>query len=210
MPDPRAGAAETWDRNADRYARQIRWQLQAARRATALAAATPGDRVLDLATGTGLMLDLLLGRPGPPRSVVAIDRSSAMLARLKPLPQGWRALLADARSPPLDTGAFDLVLVAYLLQLLSANDRTRVLVELRRVLAPGGRVVTITPHVPRRGTCLLGAALLDAAATVAPARLGGLRAHDPRDELVAAGFDLGHASRLRRGYPSLVVLASRP
>jgi ubiquinone/menaquinone biosynthesis C-methylase UbiE len=210
MEDPRAGAAETWDRHAGRYARQIHLQLPAARRAVALAAATADDRVLDLATGSGLLLDLLRELPDPPRSVMAIDHSQQMLARVRPLPTGWSALHADARALPLDAAAVDLVLAAYLLQLLPAADRARVVLEVRRVLAPGGRVVTITPHVPRRGTSRAAAALMDGLARTAPVRLGGLRTHDPRAELRAAGFTLQHAGRLRHGYPSLVVLARLP
>jgi ubiquinone/menaquinone biosynthesis C-methylase UbiE len=210
MGDPRAGAAETWDRNAGRYARQIRWELPAARRAVALAAATASDRVLDLATGTGLMLDLLREHPDPPRGVVAIDHSREMLARMRDLPVGWSVLLADARALPLDSDAVDVVIAAYVLQVLTPADRARVLLEVRRVLAPGGRVVTITPHVPRRGPSRPAAALMDGLARAAPVRLGGLRTHDPRPELRAAGFVVEHASRLHRGYPSLVVLARLP
>lgn len=228
MPDARAGAAETWDRNASRYERQTRFALRAARRAVALAAPAAEDRVLDIAAGTGLLLDRLREIPDPPRSVLAIDRSAAMLARVRSLRPEWSTLRADARALPLEAGCADVVLIGYLLQLLSARDVEQVLGEAHRVLAAGGRVVTITPHVPRRSTCRLGpqpldgpaaraaarlgwlgAALLDGPAALAPARLGGLRTHDPRAGLAQAGFALAHASQLRHGYPSLIVLARR-
>lgn len=205
--DDRARAVATWDRHAARYARQVRFELRAARVAADLAAPTAADRVLDVATGSGVMLDVLRERPDPPRSVVAIDSSPAMLALIKPLPQGWSAQRADARALPLATGCVDVVTVGYVLQLLDADDRASVLGEVRRVLTPGGRVVTITPHVPRRGTQRFAASVLDGLAALAPDRLGGLRTLDPRADLATAGFCVERARHVHHGYPSLVVLA---
>lgn len=204
-----ASSAATWDANAGRYARQTRHELRAVWRAAALADAGPEDRVLDVATGTGLMLDVLRVRPRPPRHVLAVDRSPGMLAQLPQLPPGWTAREADATALPAEDGTFDVVTVSHLLQLLDEQERRGALREVHRVLAPGGRVVTITPHVPRRGAGRLGAALLDTAATRSPARLGGLRTCDPRADLDAAGLPVQRAAQLRRGYPSLVVLARR-
>lgn len=204
-----ASSAATWDANASRYARQTRHELRALWRAAALVDAGPEDRVLDVATGTGLMLDVLRVRPGRPRHVLAVDRSPGMLAQLPQLPPGWTVREADATALPADDGTFDIVTISHLLQLLDEQERRGALREVHRVLAPGGRVVTITPHVPRRGAGRLGAALLDTAATRSPARLGGLRTCDPRADLEAAGLDVLRGAQLRRGYPSLVVLARR-
>src|SRR5215213_295567 len=66
--DRRAAAVQTWERLAARYRVQTRLELRAARVAAALAAPTAGDRVLDVATGSGAMLDALLERPDRPRS----------------------------------------------------------------------------------------------------------------------------------------------
>ena len=127
-------------------------------------------------------------------------------ARVRPLPAGWSALRADARALPLDADAVDLVLAAYLLQILPAADRARVLLEVRRVLAPGGRVVTITPHVPRRGTSRPAAALMDGLARAAPVRLGGLHTHDPRRSCrrraSSCGTPAGCAAAIRRSSSS--------
>ncbi|MEJ7797315.1 MAG: methyltransferase domain-containing protein [Solirubrobacteraceae bacterium] len=206
----RAGAVETWDRHALRYGRQARHELRALRTAAALAGPGPSDRVLDVATGTGLMLDVLRMRADPPRRLLAIDRSAGMLARLGPLlPDGWSTQRADATALPLADRSVDVATVAYLLQLLPAADRAAVLDEMQRVLAPGGRVVTVTPHVTPRGTQRIGAAILNVPAAIAPARLGGLRTHDPRAELTAAGFTVQRGAQLRHGYPSLVLLARR-
>ena len=67
-------------------------------------------------------------------------------------------------------------------------------------LVPGGRLVCVTPYA--RGP---GAALLRAAAGVSP----GMRPLDTRPALEAAGFTILRARTLRRGYPSLCVLAGR-
>jgi len=210
LVDHRASAAPTWDRHASRYARQTRHELRAVWAAASLAQVRPGDRVVDVATGTGLMLDVLRVRPDPPRRLLAVDRSPGMLARLRPLPAGWEARQADARALPLSSGAIDVATVAYLLHLLPPADRAAVLGELHRVIVPGGRLVTVTVNVARRGASRIAAGVLDALAGVAPARLGGLRPHDPRAELAEAGFTVEHAAQRRHGYPSLVVLARRP
>lgn len=210
MPSHRASAAPTWDALAARYGRQIRHELRAVWVAAELARVRAEDRVVDVATGSGLMLDVLRVRPDRPHRVLAVDRSAGMLARLGPLPPGWEAAQGDAVALPLADGSVDVATVSYLLQLLGDAERAAALAELHRVLVPGGRVVTVTVHVPRRGlpSCL-AARGLDALAFLSPASLGGLRTHDPRPELAAAGFTVVRAAQRRHGYPSLVVLARR-
>ncbi len=212
MPSPtaRAAAVRTWDANASRYARQTRWQLRALWAAATLADARPEDRTVDVGTGTGLLLDMLRVRPQRPAQLVAIDRSPAMLDQIGPLPEGWTALPGDVAALPLADGAADVACCTYVLQLLDAPTRATALAELHRVLVPGGRLVTVTPYVPDGAApTALGRALLDGAATLLPARLGGLRTHDPRADLARAGFAVRRAVYRRHGYPSLVVLAVR-
>lgn len=205
----RAGAARTWDRNAARYARQTRLELRALWAAAALADPGPEDRVLDVGTGTGLLLDVLRVRPRRPSRVVAVDRSPGMLARVGSLPAGWSAVPGEATALALDDGSADVAFCAYVLHLLDTPTRAAVLAELHRVLVPGGRLVTVTPFAGPGRPGRVGKGLLDGAATLLPERLGGLRTHDPREGLAAIGFALRRAVQLRHGYPSLVVLATR-
>ena len=100
-----------------------------------LAAAQPGDRLVDLATGTGLLLRRLAAAPVRPRAAIGVDRSAGMLAHVGELPAGWSTLNADARAVPLPDGSADVVTCAYLLHLLDPADRAAVLAEARRLLA---------------------------------------------------------------------------
>lgn len=102
----------------------------------------PGERVLDLATGTGIVARLAAPRVAPGGRVVAVDASAERLdiaRRVAPAEYGieWRA--ADAQALPYDDGSFDLLLCQHGLQFFP--DRVAALRETRRVLAAGGRAV---------------------------------------------------------------------
>jgi SAM-dependent methyltransferase len=101
-----------------------------------------GERVLDVACGTGIVTRQVAPVLGPRGSVVGIDISPQMLevARGLPAPSGaaieWRQ--GDAAALPLPDSAFDLVLCQQGLQFVP--DRAAALEEMRRVLADDGRV----------------------------------------------------------------------
>ena len=79
-----------------------------------LAALRPGERVLDIATGTGLVARLAARRVTPGGTVIGLDLNEGMLkaAERLPLPPdlaiGWRQ--GSALALPLFDGAFDVVL----------------------------------------------------------------------------------------------------
>ena len=209
--DDSAAAVATWDRLAARYGAQERHELAAIDAALALAAPQPGERLVDLATGTGLLLRRLAATPVRPREAIGVDRSPGMLARVGELPPGWSTLTADARAVPLPDGSADVVTCAYLLQLLEPADRAAVLGEARRLLAgrAGSRLVVVTTwvegeHVRDR----LHRAALDRLARARPATAGGMRPLDPSADLAQAGFETTRREVLARGrFPSLVVAA---
>jgi len=102
----------------------------------------PGDRILDLACGTGIVARLAAPMVGVEGRVVGIDLSAAMIAVAgrEPAPEGapieWRE--GDAAALPFEDGAFDAVLCQQGLQFMP--DKPAVLAELYRVLAPRGRL----------------------------------------------------------------------
>ncbi len=201
-----ADAQWIWDRAAGTYARQERLERHAVRRALDLLDPRAAEALLDVATGTGLVLRELAARPSPPARVMGLDRSPGMLDRIETLPEGWQTVRGDATELPFDTAGFDVAVSSYLLHLLDAPTRRTVLAELRRVVRPGGRLVVITVWSPRRAV----RGVLGGLARSSEETLGGLMPCDPRADLKATGWVLRRAHILHRGYPSLVVLAARP
>ena len=122
-----------------------------------------GDRVLDVACGTGVVARLAAERVGERGTVVAVDLNSGMLAvaRSLPAPRGatveWRQ--ADALELPFADRAFDDVLCQLGLQFFA--DRVAALREMCRVLRPDGRVVVMVwrPIERSSGFAVLAAAL---------------------------------------------------
>ena len=108
-----------------------------------LAAVRPGERVLDVACGTGIVARGAAAKVGAAGSVVGTDLNEGMLEVAREVTAGraggieWRA--ADAAALPLPDAAFDLVCCQQGLQYFP--DQPLALREMHRVLAPGGRVV---------------------------------------------------------------------
>lgn len=107
-----------------------------------LAAVGAGERVLDVACGTGVATRPAAERVGADGRVVGLDISAAMLAVARAQPLGDGAAIewveASALAMPLPDAAFDAVLCQHGLQ--QFPDRPAALAEVRRVLAPGGRL----------------------------------------------------------------------
>jgi SAM-dependent methyltransferase len=100
-----------------------------------------GERILDVATGTGVVLRRARERyPGRARAV-GLDITPGMLAVARDKAQGLdiEFVEGDAADLPFEDGAFDVVTCQQGLQFFPERDRA--LREFRRVLAPGGRAV---------------------------------------------------------------------
>lgn len=207
----RAGVpVAAWDRFASLYDLQLRLERPALHAALELAAVQPHERLLDAGTGTAALLRELARRPGRPSHAVGVDASPRMLARAGELPDDWQLLRADVRALPFGDRSFDVATAAYLLHVLGEASRAEVLAELRRVLAPAGRLVAVTPAAPASRLSRLAAWLLGALIRLGPSVLEGLRPLDPRPELERAGFRVLAIQQVGSGYRSICVLAEAP
>jgi ubiquinone/menaquinone biosynthesis C-methylase UbiE len=102
----------------------------------------PGDRVLDVACGTGAVARIAAQRAGARGAVTALDLNAEMLAVGRSLPAGNGAPVDWVQRSALDLGlqdrSFDVVLCQQGLQFFP--DRALALREMHRVLRTGGRL----------------------------------------------------------------------
>jgi ubiquinone/menaquinone biosynthesis C-methylase UbiE len=110
------------------------------------AALKPGERVLDVGCGTGVVARLAAEQVGPSGRVAGVDINPGMLAVARSVSPGatdieWRE--ASAEEIPYPDGTFDVVLCQLSLQFVP--DRPKALAEMHRVLVPGGRVLLNLP-----------------------------------------------------------------
>ena len=105
----------------------------------------PGDRVLDIAGGTGDLSLAFAPKVGPTGQVVHTDINEAMLSegRTRLLDAGviLPTLVCDAEKLPFPDGHFDIVTVAFGLRNMTHKDAA--LKEMQRVLRPGGKLLVL-------------------------------------------------------------------
>jgi len=106
-----------------------------------VAAIKPGDRVLDVACGTGIVTRLVANKIGSAGQVVGFDLNAGMLARARASRETaaieWR--LGNATDMPFADATFDCVICQHGLQFIP--DKVAAVSEMHRVLADRGRIV---------------------------------------------------------------------
>lgn len=125
----------------------ILMESKARQRAIDMAAIKNGEKILEVAFGTGLNFVEILKR-NPQGWVDGIDVSMKMLERArkrisKTGQKNYTLYLGDGRHLPFEDGAFDILMTQYLLDILPVEDFIPILLEFSRVLKDGGRIVLV-------------------------------------------------------------------
>jgi ubiquinone/menaquinone biosynthesis C-methylase UbiE len=163
------------------------------RRLVEAATIMTGDRVLDVACGTGVVTRLAASKTGPEGRVVGFDLNPGMLARARAADGTaawieWRE--GSATEMPFTDASFDRVLCQQGLQFIP--DKAAALTEMHRILAPEGRLVLSVwrsiEHCPWQ----------EAIANAVERHIG----KDPA-VLVRSAFSLGDADQLRQTIASV-------
>ncbi|HZJ39507.1 MAG TPA: bifunctional demethylmenaquinone methyltransferase/2-methoxy-6-polyprenyl-1,4-benzoquinol methylase UbiE [Demequina sp.] len=153
LADEKAGkVAQVFESVARRYDLMndlMTWGLHRhwKRSAVKLSGVRSGDRVLDLAGGTGDLALRLARRVGAEGSVVLADINPWMLVeaerRLAGNDLATRITLtqADAEALPFDNDSFDVVTISFGLR--NVTDQDKAIRDILRVLKPGGRLVVL-------------------------------------------------------------------
>jgi ubiquinone/menaquinone biosynthesis C-methylase UbiE len=204
--DPTDRARRHWDRQArsyDRSMRPIERLLLGDSRAWVCSQA--GGRTLEVGVGTGLNLPLY----PEPVQLTGIDFSPGMLAiarqRAAELGRAVDLREADAQHLPFSSASFDTVVST--LSLCSVPDEKAAIVEMRRVLRPGGRLLLldhIRPSLRPLRWALTGMQWL---ADRFARGNGEQFLRRPLETVVAQGFALERQERFRGG--ALERLAAR-
>ena len=118
-----------------------------------LARLAPGDAVLDVGSGTGSFGIAAARAVGPAGSVTGIEPSPEMVARSVAKARRARSsatfTVAAVEALPFPDATFDVVTISLVLHQLPSDAFHRGMVEVRRVLKPGGRLLAVDMGGPQ-------------------------------------------------------------
>lgn len=151
--DQRAPEYDDWYDRVGRYddpATNTAWHAEV-RRLEAIAGAFGGGHLLDIACGTGRWTTRFAANPRTV-AVTGLDQSEEMLAqtRSRLAADGRTADLVrgDAYALPFNDGSFDSCFFGFFLSHVPPDTVPAFLVEVRRVLRPGGQLLIFDSHLP--------------------------------------------------------------
>lgn len=107
----------------------------------------PGERILEIGSGTGLALAAVAEQGGQAGQAVGIDLSPGMTAIAKRRVTGLQSVhlsIGDAVHLPYAAAHFDGILICFTLELFEVEEIYQVMQECFRVLRHGGRLVAVS------------------------------------------------------------------
>jgi ubiquinone/menaquinone biosynthesis C-methylase UbiE len=208
------GSREAINRAYDLFSPFYGWwaaltEQKAEERGLLLANVRPGEKVLEVAVGTGWAFERLAWAVGSGGEAVGMDLSARMLKTTRRHLPGARLVRADARSLPFRDLHFDLVWSAFMLDLIPSDEIPRVLVEFRRVLAPGGRLALVSLSKTGEGDTWWERAYRATPSRLVPYVFGGCRPVQLAGFVREAGFARVARELVVQGMCSEIVTAER-
>lgn len=181
-----------------------------------LADVKQGGVVLEVGFGTGNVLLELAKKVGEKGEVCGIDISPNMLenAKRRLERRGLRGevdlRLGDARKLPYGDDKFDVVFSSYVLDLIDTPEIPLVLLEFKRVLRSGGRLVLV--NMSKGGSWYISMKLYEWVYKVSPSCFGGCRPVLIKPYLEELGFRNVKREFMLAGHllPSEIVLGEKP
>ena len=199
--DSLSGVYDLWGTLAESRARK---------RALELADIKDGQKILEVAVGTGLAFYEIVKRNQNGQNL-GIDISPGMLSkaekRLRKLAGGnYELKLGNVFHLPAEDGQFDLVVNNYMFDLIPFEQMDLILSEFRRVLKKEGKLILVNMTVGERW----GSGLYDFIYRVSPKSIGGCRGIRLSDKLIRQEFTVEvreyHQQLL---FPSEVIVARK-
>jgi len=185
-------------------------ESKAVERALQLANIRNGENILEVAVGTGNVFEMIVAVNKNGRNE-GIDLSPEMLARaeqrLKKRFSNYSLRVADAYSLPYPGGTFDLIVSNYMFDLLPEEDFSRVLLEFKRLLKSGGRIIITSMTQGRKWY----SRIWDWLVRKSPGILEGCRPVSLEEDVEQAGYRNIRTEYVSQfTFPSLIVYAEKP
>ncbi len=185
-------------------------ESRARRRALELAQIKNGQKILEVAVGTGLAFYEIVKR-NPDGTNIGIDISAGMLKKAKKRLSrlsGANYVLEQASAFDLagQDEKFDVLINNYMFDLIPFDRMDAILKEFRRVLARGGKLVLVNMTVGQK----FGSRIYDLLYRISPRMMGGCRAIQMSKKLKEHGFRVERREYHQQClFPSEVILARK-
>ncbi len=185
-------------------------ESKARTRALELAEIQNGQNILEVAVGTGLAFYEIVKR-NPDGTNIGIDISEGMLTkskkRLRKLSAAsYELKLGSAFNLEAKDEQFDLVINNYMFDLISFDQMDAILMEFKRVLRKGGKLVLVNMTLGEK----FGSGIYDFIYSISPRLMGGCRGIRLSEKLKEHGFQVNSREYYQQFlFPSEVMLAQK-